>query len=250
MISKNKIKIIQSLKLKKNREKLNLFVAEGWKTIQELIDARFEFEFIAGTEEELQKLNSVTCEQIITDEASIKKASFLVHPQNILAVCKVPKTELKAEELNNQLTLALDDVQDPGNLGTIIRIASWFGIKNIICSKNTVDCYNPKVVQATMGALGHVAIHYTNLIDFFEQLDATIPVYGTFLEGENIYQKTLTKHGVIVMGNEGNGISKEIEKQVTQKLYIPSTNTEHPVESLNVSVATSIVCSEFKRLQF
>lgn len=250
MISKNKIKTIQSLKLKKNREKLNLFVAEGIKTIQELIVAGFEFEWIAGTNEALQKLDDVNCEQIETDHSSIKKASFLSNPQDIIAVCKMPKWKLNQEALTNQLSLVLDDIQDPGNLGTIIRIASWFGIKSIICSENTVDCFNPKVVQASMGALAHVKIHYTELEILLSNLKNSIPVYGTFLEGNNIYSEKLSDNGVIVMGNEGNGISFEVEKLVTRKLLIPSTNNEKRVESLNVSIATSIVCSEFKRRLF
>ncbi len=250
MISKNRIKTIQSLKNKKNREKLNLFVAEGIKTIQELAIAGFVIEWIAGTDEALNKVVDINCEKLESDYQSIKKASFLNTPQNIIALCRIPDWKLNKSELKQQLSLVLDELQDPGNLGTIIRIASWFGIKNILCSNNTVDCFNPKVVQASMGAIAHVNIHYANLVPLLSELKAQIPVYGTFLEGDNIYTEGLSSNGLIVMGNEGNGISSEIEELISHKLYIPSTSTQKHVESLNVSVATSILCSEFKRKLF
>ncbi len=248
MLSKNKIKFINSLYRKKNREQTNLFIAEGEKTIQQLIEAKYDFRTIVCTEDIIDQFSSLKCEKITASRDEIKKISSFKTPQPILAICTQQKHFIpKAQTLNNELSLALDDIQDPGNLGTIIRLASWFGIKNIICSLKTADCYNPKTIQATMGAIAHVNVCYTNLVDFLSSPALThLPVYGTFLNGNNIYTCELTPTGIIVMGNEGNGISTEIEGKVNQKLYIPSF-AETKVESLNVSIATSIVCSEFRR---
>ena len=147
-----------------------------------------------------------------------------------------------------QLVLALDGVQDPGNLGTIIRIADWFGIENIICSDNTADVYSPKVVQATRGSIARVKIHYTDLYNYIKELKIDIPVYGTLLNGENIYKQTLSHNGLVIMGNEGNGISPEIAKMINHKLFIPNYPAGHPTaDSLNVAIATAITCSEFRR---
>jgi TrmH family RNA methyltransferase len=248
MLSKNKIKFINSLNRKKIRDQTGLFIAEGKKTIQQLIDAGYGFHILICTEEIINQFSNLDCEKITASKDEIKKISTFKAPQPILAVCKQHKHITPTPNtLQNELSLALDNIQDPGNLGTIIRLASWFGIKNIVSSLNTADCYNPKTIQATMGAIAHVNVFYTKLEDFlFENARQGIPVYGTFLNGENIYTTELTPNGIIVMGNEGNGISNEIEKIVDHKLYIPSFN-ERNVESLNVSTATSIVCSEFKR---
>ena len=148
---------------------------------------------------------------------------------------------------NCQLSIALDGIQDPGNLGTIIRIADWFGIRDIICSEDTVDAWNPKVVQATMGSIARVNIIYFNLPQFIDTLPHDYPVYGTLLDGENIYTQSLTSHGLIVMGNEGNGISPEVRSRVNRRLLIPSYRTDDTAESLNVAIATAITCSEFRR---
>ena len=158
-----------------------------------------------------------------------------------------PSSFLLPPSSKKSLLLSLDGIQDPGNLGTIIRIADWFGIDHIICSEDTVDAWNPKVVQATMGSIARVNIIYTNLIQFIDTLPEGFPIYGTLLDGENIYTQTLTPHGLIIMGNEGNGISPEIRSRVNHRLLIPSYRTDDTAESLNVAIATAITCAEFRR---
>ena len=243
MLSKNQIKWVHSLELKKNRNKEGLFVAEGPKVVGDLLRAGYVARSIFSTTE---RPNA----QLITDD-ELRKLSFLQHPQD-LAVFEIPATAHllpltpNPEPLSSQLSLALDGVQDPGNLGTIIRIADWFGIQTIFCSEDTADCYNPKVVQATMGSLAHVHIIYIDLEAFLQSVDC--PIYGTLLDGENIYQQQLSTGGIIVMGNEGNGISPAIRQLVTHKLLIPNYNTSgETAESLNVAIATAITCAEFRR---
>ena len=182
-------------------------------------------------------------------EDEIRKVSFLQHPQDVLALFELPEIEeLPVEQLRDHLTLALDDVQDPGNLGTIIRLADWFGIEHILCNQGTADAYSPKVVQATMGSIARVKLHYTNLAEYLEQLQDAVPVYGTFLDGNNLYAEKLSPSGIIIMGNEGNGISEQVERYVTKRLLIPSYPAERPTaESLNVAIATAITCAEFRR---
>ena len=237
MVSKNKIKLYRSLDTKKGREKANLFIAEGPKVVNDLLQAGFE------------------AEEIFEDIEDIKKITFLQHPQSMLGVFKLKQVPNLQEDVftvfpSQKLSLALDGVQDPGNLGTIIRIADWFGIENIYCSPNTVDCWNPKVVQATMGSIARVNIHYTSLLEFVDSLPLNYPIYATLLDGNNIYQQDLTEHGVIVMGNEGNGISTELRQKINHKLYIPNYPADRSsAESLNVAIATAIVCAEFRRLQ-
>ena len=183
-------------------------------------------------------------------EDELHRISFLQHPQEVLAVFHIPTPSQPSSilPLASNLTLALDGVQDPGNVGTIIRIADWFGITQIICSPDTADVYNPKVVQATMGSLAHVSITYCDLVPLLRE--ANVPVYGTLLDGQDIYQQPLSAEGIIVMGNEGNGISPEVRQLVTNKLLIPNfNNNTETAESLNVAIATAITCSEFRRLQ-
>lgn len=251
MISKQKIKLIHSLEVKKFRDQNCLFVAEGPKVIGELIP-RFKCNYIAGTAEWLEQNKHITAKAEEVNEITqeeLTKASLLKHPQKVIALFQKNETiPLSYKILENELCLALDYIQDPGNLGTIIRIANWFGIKNIICSNSTADAYSPKVVQATMGALSDVNLYYTNLESYIKNIPGNIPIYGTFLEGQNIYKTELTNHGLIIMGNEGNGISKQIASLVTRKLYIPPYPANaSTVESLNVSVATAITCAEFRR---
>lgn len=230
VISKNKIKLIHSLETKKGREKAGLFVAEGPKVVNDLLHAGF------------------TAENIFEDIEDIKKISFLQHPQSMLGVFKLPRNEHYTEFSITQLVLALDGVQDPGNLGTIIRVADWFGIKDIFCSLDTADCWNPKVVQATMGSIARVRLHYVDLNKMVESLPADYPIYATLLDGENIYKQELSHHGMIVMGNEGKGISPILRTKINRKLYIPNySSNEDTAESLNVAIATSIVCAEFRR---
>ena len=249
MISKSLLKQIRSLEQRKFRKESGLFVAEGGKTVQDLLDLGLDCTNIIATEEWLKnhKLNTKVTITVASEE-EMKKASFLRTPQGVLALFKqqIHANDTTAPE--HELCLALDNIQDPGNMGTIIRIADWFGIKNIYCSNGTVDIYNPKTVQATMGAIGRVKIHYTNLPQFIASLSGKAPIYGTFLDGENIYSHALSNKGLIIMGNEGNGISSECEKLIKERLLIPNYPAGCKTsESLNVSVATAIVCSEFRR---
>lgn len=249
MLSKNDIKIIKSLELKKFRTEKGLFIAEGHKTVGELL-GRFKCTLLIADSAWLEHQGNIPADRIeavSTDE--LKRASLLQNPQDVLAVFRIPESSIRmTDAAARNLVLALDDIQDPGNLGTIVRIADWFGIKDIFCSRGTADIYNPKAVQATMGALARVSVHYTGLCEDIKALPASVPVYGTFLEGETIYDATLSTNGVIIMGNEGNGICDEIKKCVTRKLYIPNWPQGAPTsESLNVAIATAITCSEFRR---
>jgi TrmH family RNA methyltransferase len=250
MLSKSKIKIINSLSAKKYREQYGLFVVEGTKSVLELM-RYFSCEILCALpvwikEHEME----IEAEEIIeVAEGELKKISFLKTPQQVLAVFRKMDFAYKTEDLKKSLSLALDDVQDPGNLGTIIRIADWFGIKNIFCSKGTVDVFNPKTIQATMGAVGRVKVHYVDLPQFIEKvIEDKLSVFGTFLDGKNIYETDLPENGIIVMGNEGNGISAELQKFINCKLFIPNyPKGVDTSESLNVAVATAIICSEFRR---
>ena len=247
MISKNKIKYIRSLELKKNRNKEGKFVAEGFKVVDDLL-ALQPADLIVATSEWLNgKHLAAQTEVIEVTEEELKKVSFLQHPQQVLAVFKQAQDgdfSINTSELN----LALDGVQDPGNLGTIIRIADWFGITHIYCSQDTADVYNPKVVQATMGSIARVKVEYGNLLGLVESLPADVPVYGTLLDGDNIYQQQLENRGLIVMGNEGKGISPALAKKVNRRLLIPNfPEGRATADSLNVAIATAITCSEFRR---
>lgn len=248
MLSKSKIKLITSLAHKKHRDETGLFVAEGVKLISDLAIG-FHCEWLVYTPQRENEVRQLLADEKIAVEVNeLHKISTQKTPQGMLAVFrKKPVSEISKEVLVGELSLALDDIQDPGNLGTIIRIADWFGVKNIFCSKATADVYNPKTVQASMGALTRVELHYVNLPEFLSDLK-DIPVYGTFLNGTNLYTQDLSHNGIIVMGNEGNGISPEIAQLVTDKLRIPSYPKNAPTsESLNVAVATAIVCGEFRR---
>lgn len=240
MISKNQIKNISQLKQKKFREIEQKFIAEGIKVIQELVESNLKLVHIYSTE----VINfGVSPEKItLISEQDLKKISALTNPNTCLAVFEIPK---KTEITRNGLQVALDDVRDPGNLGTIIRLCDWFGITDLICSENSVDVYNPKVVQATMGSITRVKIHYVNLRKYLQQTQ--LPIYGTFMDGKNIYKEDLLTQGIIVMGNEANGISEEIEALVTQRISIPRFGDLQITESLNVATATAITLSEFKR---
>lgn len=245
MISKNQIKFIRSLELKKNRKRESLFVAEGPKVIEELLKLKTPHTIIATKEwiDNNPKISNV----IEVSERELESASLLKTPQQVLALFAIETTEQDLNIDNNKLYLALDGIQDPGNLGTIIRIADWFGIDTIYCSNETVDVYNPKVIQATMGSIARVKVVYTDLCNLISNLSDEMPVYGTFLDGSDIYQNELTPNGIIVMGNEGKGITKELKSLITNKLLIPSFSIGDTAESLNVAIATAITCSEFKR---
>jgi len=250
MLSKNKIKLITSLSHKKYRDENGLFIAEGAKLVTDLIPA-MHCVSLMSTKLWLNSNPNPQADEIIEiSELELRKISTQKTPQGVLALFEKPIYAYKIDDLNNQLSLALDDIQDPGNLGTIIRIADWFGIQNIFCSLHTVDAYGIKAVQSTMGALARVRVHYVDLADFLKQCSENkIPVYGTFMDGESVYEeKTLSKNGIIAMGNEGNGISTGIEKYVSKRLLIPSyPQGQVTSESLNVGIATSLICAEFRR---
>ncbi|CAD0001458.1 TrmH family RNA methyltransferase [Flavobacterium salmonis] len=240
MISKNQIKLISGLHQKKQRFANQLFFAEGIKVIQELLQSNFELEHLFTTQNDFETV--AFSKRVSITEQELKKISALSTPNTCLAVFKIPAEN---SIIDSGLIVALDDIRDPGNLGTILRLCDWFGIQQIICSKETVDIYNPKVVQATMGSITRVNVNYVDLKSFIT--NAKLPVFGTFMNGENIYQSVLPQNGIIIMGNEANGISAEIEKMVTSRLTIPRFGTLQKTESLNVATATAIVLSEFKR---
>lgn len=252
MLSKNKIKLIQSLNRKKDRDESGLFLVEGNKMVEEALRSEYQIETLVCTAQfagQHPEIQSKAKEIIEADRDSIQKASLLQNPQEALAIVRQAAIEQPEMDLNQDLCLALDFIQDPGNLGTILRIADWFGISTVICSENTVDVFNPKVVQASMGAIFRIKTGYTSLENFLsENSKSQIPVYGTFMDGNNIYTETLTKNGIVVLGNEGNGISDPIGKFVTRKIAIPTFSTNpNKAESLNVAIAASICCSEFRR---
>ena len=255
MISKNRLKYVRSLEMKKYRKAEGVFVAEGHKLVGDLLDV-FECKYLAATSEwlsanaawvDLQRRSGVEVDEVTDEE--LKRASFQETPQQVLAVFKQLTYEVDVNEVaRTQLCLVLDDVQNPGNLGTIVRLADWFGIEHIFCSKGCADIYNPKTVQATMGGIARVQVHEADLPELLSRLDKDIPVYGTFLDGENMYGKELENRGLIVMGNEGKGVSKEVAAFVTERLYIPNyPEGRETSESLNVAIATAIVCAEFRR---
>lgn len=245
-LSKNKLKYIRSLKEKKYRLEHNTFVAEGNKLICDLLP-HLKCQILVATSTFLETTDTNGIDEVIeVSESQLAQASFLQNPQQALAVFYQLRND-NTDDIKDQLILALDGIQDPGNMGTIVRLADWYGIQNIFCSHDSADIYNPKVVQATMGALARVNIHYTDLSDFLRN-NENIPVYGTFLDGKNMYEQNITPHGIIVMGNEGNGIRPEIEELINRKLYIPNYPIgQQTSESLNVAIATAIICAEFRR---
>lgn len=250
MITKNEIKYIRTLSAKKHRDEAGLFVAEGAKVIRDLLPL-LECHRLYATKDFVETLVAPLPPVTLVTDEDLHKISELKTPRAGLALFRTPIRALELDYLKQivqkDLCLALDGVQDPGNLGTIIRVADWFGIKHILASRDTADAFSPKVVQATMGAIGRVGIHYLDLAETIKNLQG-IPVYGTHLDGDSIYSQPLTAHGLIVMGNEGNGISKAVATSVNRRLLIPAFPSESLTsESLNVAVATAIVCSEFRR---
>lgn len=253
MLSKNEIKLIRSLEQKKYRRREGLFVAEGPKVVGDLLKGGYSLHSIFATQPE-DYIEYGDRMHPVTDN-ELRRISFLQHPQQVLAVLQLPQETLSlltreavgTGTVNNAgLVLALDGVQDPGNVGTIIRIADWFGIGTIYCSPETADAYGPKVVQATMGSLAHVHIIYCDLPNLLSH--ATVPIYGTLLDGQNIYEQTLSNNGIIVMGNEGQGISPSVKQYITNRLLIPNYHvSDETAESLNVAIATAITCAEFRR---
>ncbi len=244
-MTKSEIQLVKSLGDKRARTETGLFVAEGEKLIGELRASK------------TLRVRKIYClEGLFVGEnvewiapREMERISHLKSANNSLALVEIPHYTLCEEELHDELVLALDSVQNPGNLGTIIRLADWFGIKDVVCSPASADLYNPKVVQATMGSILRVRVHYRPLPELLETLSAAnMPIYGTMLDGANIYSAPLSKGGVIVMGNEGQGISPDVERLITERLYIPPYPADAAsAESLNVSIATAVVCSEFRR---
>ena len=251
MLSKNKTKLIASLSHKKYRDESGLFVAESTKLVLDLLPC-MHCVLLVATSEWLQAHSGLKADETVETTADeLRKISSQKSPQGVLALFRKPDYTYSFGELKSRLSLALDDVQDPGNLGTIIRVADWFGIRDIFCSPHTADAYGVKTVQATMGALARVKVHQFELTDFLKQCaEKEIPVYGTFMNGENIYKKKLDENGIIVMGNEGNGISANIENLISKRLLIPNfPEGQDSSESLNVGIATALVCAEFRRRQ-
>lgn len=245
MLSKNKQKYIRSLKEKKHRDEYGVFVAEGNKLVTELLSSRLKCRLLVATPEFMGTINPNVAEEIVVVN-DLSQVSFVKTPQQALAIFDKLQVD-NSIDISQQLVLALDGIQDPGNMGTIIRLADWYGIKHIFCSSDTADVYNPKIVQATMGAIARVDIHYIDLKSFLISYQNN-PIYGTLLDGDNIYEKEITPNGIIVMGNEGNGIRPEIREMITNKLFIPPYPTdERTSESLNVAIATAVICAEFRR---
>lgn len=252
MISKNKLKLIKSLEIKKFRSETGLFIAEGNKIVSEILGSHIIVEELLATGEFLGKadLSRLKDSQIMeVDDDEIRKASFLKNPQQCLAICRIPQYQMSDAAPVGSLAFYLDTIQDPGNLGTIVRLADWFGMKEIYCSPGTADIYGPKSVQSTMGAICRVKAYYADPLPFLERCaQAELSIYGTFLNGISIYEAELEQKGIIVLGNEGQGISREVESFIGRRLTIPRypEDTESS-ESLNVSIAAAIVCSEFRR---
>lgn len=240
MVSKNQIKLITSLQQKKYRKQEQLFFVEGVKGVQELLDSNFELHELFTTKSDFMAIDTSKVHTIT--ESELRKISVLTTPNSCLAVFRIPKAIAYEQK---GLIIALDDVRDPGNLGTIIRLCDWFGVKTLFCSEESVDVYNPKVVQATMGSISRVNVVYGNLEQFLT--DAKLPVFGTFMDGASIYKEKLPTEGIVVMGNEANGISKPIENLVSKRIAIPRFGDLQATESLNVATATAIILSEFKR---
>ena len=242
MISKNQQKLIQSLKLKKNRVKTSLFVAEGEKVVIELINSSIKLHSVYCLPSFISKINVDSDAITEINEKELAKISNLKNANQAVALFEIPVFDKRSDK--NNLILALDDIRDSGNLGTIIRLADWFGITTILCSNSTVDAFNPKVIMATMGSISRVEIIYCDLVEELSKINK--PIYGAFLEGENIYKTSKENDGVLVIGNESNGISADVEKLITNKITIPQFGISQETESLNAAVATGILLSEFK----
>lgn len=244
-MTKAEIQQLRALKDKRERDRERLFIAEGEKLVEEILDSHFVVRRVLTTDAKHKGANI----ELITKQ-EMERISQLTTPTTMLAVVEQPNNRLSIDKLCHKLVVALDGVQNPGNLGTIIRLADWFGVEEIICSRECADCYNPKVVQATMGAILRVRIHYVDNLSklLHEARNMGMNIYGTLLDGNNIYHEKLDNKGIIVMGNEGRGVSDECRNMLTHKLLIPPFPADCPTsESLNVAMATGIILSEFRR---
>jgi len=237
-LSKNHLKLITSLSQKKYRHKYKLFVVEGVKVVQEFLNSSYELEILFSTESSFSYLDSF----IEVSEQELKKISSLKTPNKVVALFKIP---VEKNSNSSGLIVALDAINDPGNLGTIIRLCDWFGVDQLLCSKETVDCYNTKVVQSSMGSLTRVAISYIDLKEYLTSV--SIPVFIADMDGDNVYEMKPPTSAVLVMGNEANGISNSIKQIVSTKITIPRYGNSQLTESLNVATATAILLSEFRR---
>lgn len=240
MVSKNQIKLIQKLQQKKYRFQHQMFIVEGKKSILEFLHSNFNVEQTFVTEYFSDKLPK--SKTTITTKEELKKISSLKNPDEGIAIFKIPEEQ---PIQHKGLILVLDDIRDPGNLGTIIRLCDWFGVQQLVCSEQTTDCYNPKVVQASMGSLSRIKIHYTDLQNFLS--NTVLPIYATAMNGENVHQTVFQEDFILIMGNEANGISEEIFKLATKKITIPRFGQLQQTESLNVATATAILLNEARR---
>jgi TrmH family RNA methyltransferase len=252
MLSKAKIKEIRALEFKKFRDEQGLFVAEGNRLVADMLHAAtLACEWLIARTSWMATQGDIAAKAVLlAEEGDMRKVSFMKTPQDVVAVFRKPSCALDdAAPRAGRLVLALDGIQVPGNLGTIIRLADWFGIEHIVCSNDTADAFSPKAVQATMGALARVRVHYTDLDEYLgRHASGNTPIYGTFLDGENLYARQLTPHGIIVMGNEGNGIRPTTASFIKDRLYVPPYPPSRPTtESLNVAMTAAIVCAEFRR---
>lgn len=255
-IGKAQIQFIRSLQQPAARKEQGLFVVEGTKMVSEVCRASLSIHSLYGEEKWYQTaFPQITFgsprrpDTYVVSTEVLSRISTLKAPNQVLALVEIPSDHFKIKDLESQLSIFLDTVQDPGNLGTILRIADWFGIDHLVCSTHTVDCYNPKVVQSSMGAILRVKVHYGDLKSYLQEARTLeIPVYGTFLQGTNLYQTPLTPHGILLMGNESKGIQPELAEYVSSKLWIPCYPLGTPrSESLNVAMATALCCGEFRR---
>jgi TrmH family RNA methyltransferase len=254
MLSKNQIKFVNSLKQKKYREEHNLFIAEGAKIVPELLASGITVKQVFATSAFLRQHQlDASIGRFEIKEAELERISTLMTPNEALALCEMPAYQFERDTFKDGLTLVLDEIKDPGNMGTIIRIADWFGISHIVCSPTSVDVFNPKVVQATMGSIARIKIYYTDLPAFLKEQTEMhqLPVFGALLEGESIYATQFPGKGLIVIGNESKGISEEVQQLVSNRVSIPSfshfSQSGGEAESLNAAIATAIICSEFRR---
>ncbi|MBC8265788.1 MAG: RNA methyltransferase [Flavobacteriales bacterium] len=244
MITKNQIKFVRALQLKKNRDTHNCFVVEGEKMLEEILQSDFNvIEIFATKTWDFSKVKAIEVHKV--SEKELGRISALKTPNKVIAIIEKPRRCLQISTIKNGFTLALDDIKNPGNLGTIIRNCDWFGVKNIICSKNSVDVYNPKVIQATMGSISRVNVYYNDIENVIEKLGNEFPIYGTFMDGENISAFNLEKNALLVMGNESFGISEKVSRLINKKIAIK--RKQIGAESLNVAIATSILLYEFNR---
>lgn len=247
MISRKQEKYINSLKLSKFRHISRTFIAEGPKLFDEIIQSELEIESIFALKNFLDKKDSILRDHEVYEitEKELARVSTLKTPNQVILVLRIPEFDIDWDDMNKNLVLALHDIRDPGNMGTIIRTADWFGIRQIICSKECVDIYNPKVVQATMGSISRVRVHYLNMGEFLHKHSSELTVFGAMLDGDNIYDEILPDKGIIMVGNESQGIPEGLGEYIQKKVSIPSGATS--TESLNASIATAIILSEFRR---